>query len=205
MRFLAAFFVCAAAFAQVDTGAVSGLVTDGSGAVIPGASVVITQTSTNLRTELKTNDSGFYAAPALRPGPYEITVTHEGFRPQKSQPFDLRVQDRTEVSFRLEVGSANTEIVVSAAAPLLESETSSLGQVVEASHHHRPSAQRPQLHPTRYPHRRHPTFNPHRRTRQLCVANGARAIQNSYLLDGVDNKNRIHRLRQKLRAEWSSR
>ncbi|MDQ6699915.1 MAG: carboxypeptidase-like regulatory domain-containing protein, partial [Acidobacteriota bacterium] len=119
------------AFAQVDTGAVSGVVTDRSGSVIPGAAIKVTQLETNVQTDLRSNDSGFYAAPSLRPGRYEISVTKEGFRAQKSQPFDLRVQDRAEVNFQLEIGATSSEITVSASAPLLESETSSLGQVIE--------------------------------------------------------------------------
>jgi hypothetical protein len=151
---------------------------------------VITQTSTNLRTELKTNDSGFYSAPALHPGPYEISVTHEGFRAQKSQRFELRVQDRAEVNFRLEVGSATTEIMVSATAPLLESETSSLGHVVEEKTvaelplNGRNFIQLATLGAGTLPSMR-------TAERDNFIANGARAVQNSYLLDGIDNKNRI--------------
>jgi hypothetical protein len=90
------------ALAQVNSGAVSGVVTDPSGAVIPGATVTITQTTTNLTTVLTTNDRGFYSAPSLRPGSYEVTVRLDGFRPQKSKPFDLRLQDRVEMNFQVE-------------------------------------------------------------------------------------------------------
>ena len=83
-------FSALAVMAQVDTGAILGVITDRSGAVVPGASVRIVEESTNSFTDLRTNDSGFYSAPALRPGRYQVTVSKEGFRPQKSQPFDLR-------------------------------------------------------------------------------------------------------------------
>src|SRR5262249_54775731 len=175
--------------AQVDTGAVSGVVTDRSGAVVPGAKISILQLDTNQVTELTTNESGFYSAPSLRVGRYEISVGHEGFRPQKSQPFDLRVQDRAEVNFQLEVAATTSEITISARAPLPESETSSLGRVVEE----KTVAELP--------------LNgrnfmglavlgagalPAARTaeRDSFIANGARGVQNSYLLDGVDNRNR---------------
>src|ERR1700737_1794497 len=117
--------------AQVDTGTVSGVVTDQSGAVIPGARVIVTKLDTNAHSELPTNKFGLYTVPALRPGWYEITVSKDGFQAEKSQPFDLRVQDRAEINFQLEVGATSTEITVSAAAPLLESQTSSLGQVIQ--------------------------------------------------------------------------
>jgi hypothetical protein len=132
----------------------------------------------------------YYSAPSLRPGPYEVTVTHEGFQPQKSKPFDLRVQDRAEINFQLAVGSTTTEIMVSAAAPLLESETSSLGHVVEEKTvnelplNGRNFIQLATLGAGTLPSTR-------TAERDNFISNGARAVQNSYLLDGVDNKNRI--------------
>src|SRR5260370_24660878 len=99
-----------AAMAQVDTGAILGVVTDRSGAVVPGAGVRIVEASTNSQTEVQTNDSGFYSAPALQPGRYQVPVTKEAFRPQKSQPFDLRVQDPVELNFQLEAGPKSSLI-----------------------------------------------------------------------------------------------
>ena len=181
---------CTLLLAQVDSGAISGVVTDTSGAVIPGATVVIVQDETNLKTDLKTNETGFYSAPSLRPGRYQITVTQEGFRAQKSQPIELRVQDRVQMNFQLEVGAATAEIVVSAAAPLLESETSSLGHVVEEKNivelplNGRNFIQLATLGAGTLPSTR-------TAERDNFISNGARAVQNSYLLDGIDNKNRI--------------
>src|SRR5262249_23345054 len=88
--FLAAFAVCAA-FAQVDSGAISGVVSDTTGAVIPGVRVQIVQETTNVATDLVTNASGFYAAPALRPGAYRIAITKEGFRAERRTGIELRV------------------------------------------------------------------------------------------------------------------
>src|SRR5437868_15479511 len=130
-RWIKFLFCALPCFAQVDTGAITGVVSDRSGAVVPGVKVQIVQIETNSLTALQTNDAGFYSAPSLRPGRYEVTVTKEGFHPQKSQPFDLPVQDRAEVTSQLAVGATTSEITVTAAASLLESETSSLGHVVE--------------------------------------------------------------------------
>src|SRR5262245_21043499 len=126
-------FLCCAipVLAQVDTGTISGVVADQTGAVIPDARVVIVQLDTNTHVQLLTNSSGLYTSPPLRPGRYKISVIKNGFQTQKSQPFDLRVQDRVEVNFQLPVGSTSTEVTVSATAPLLEAETSSLGQVIQ--------------------------------------------------------------------------
>ena len=120
-----------AVLAQVDTGAISGTVSDQSGAIIGGAQVIVTQQETNVRVTLKTNPSGFYSAPALRPGRYDVQVNQQGFQGQKKTGVDLRVQDRLELNFTLSVGAASSEVSVEAAAPLLESETSSLGQVIQ--------------------------------------------------------------------------
>ena len=184
------FSIAIMAFAQVDTGSISGTVTDKTGAVIPGASVTVTETSTNYRTSLATNEAGFYSAPSLHPGNYEVAASKDGFRPAKSRPFDLRVQDRAEMNFQLELGATTSEITVSASMPLLESETSSLGQVYEQK-----SVADLPLNGRNFVQLATLTAGalPSTRTaeRDNFISNGARAIQNSYLLDGVDNKNRI--------------
>lgn len=188
--FVIALFSALAALAQTDTGAILGVVTDRSGAVVPGASVKIVEESTNSRTELQTNGSGFYSAPALRPGRYQVTVMKEGFRLQRSQPFDLRVQERAEIDFQLELGPTSSEITVLARAPLLESETSSLGQVIEEKDitdlplNGRNFIQLAILGAGTLPSTR-------AAERDSFISNGARSVQNSYLLDGVDNRNRI--------------
>lgn len=191
MRIFALLLVCSLPlFAQVDTGGISGVVTDRTGAVIPGAGIRIVQLNTNLETNLQTNEAGFYSAPALRPGNYEVQASKDGFRPQKSQPIDLRVQDRVVMNFQLELGATSSEITVSAAPPLLESETSSLGQVIEDKSiadlplNGRNFIQLAIL---------GAGTSPAQRTaeRDTFIANGARGVQNSYLLDGIDNRNRI--------------
>lgn len=182
-------FVCVVS-AQVDSGAISGVVSDSSGAVIPGAKVQLTQESTNVEQELVTNASGFYSAPALHPGTYSITVAIQGFRAEKRTGVVLRVQDRLEVNFQLQIGQAETEVMVTAASPLLESETSSLGQVVEEKTitelplNGRNFIQLAILGAGTVPALRSAD-------RDSFISNGARSVQNSYLLDGIDNKNRI--------------
>jgi hypothetical protein len=188
--FLLATIAASAAFAQVDTGGVSGVVTDTTGAVIQGVRIQINQESTNIHQDLTTNASGFYAAPALRPGQYGITASKEGFRAEKRTGVDLRVQDRLEINFQLQVGAASSEITVTASAPLLESETSSLGQVMEEKTitdlplNGRTFIQLAVLGAGTVPALRSAD-------RDSFISNGARSVQNSYLLDGIDNKNRI--------------
>jgi Carboxypeptidase regulatory-like domain/TonB dependent receptor len=190
-RLLAMFAIfCAAAFPQVDTGAISGIVTDSSGATIPAAEVTITQVETGVRVPLQTNEAGFYSAPALHPGHYNVAVVREGFQAQRKTGVELRVQDRLEMNFTLTIGAATTEVTVEAAAPLLESETSSLGQVI----HEKTITDLP-LNGRSFIQLATLTAGtlPSTRTqeRDNFISNGARAVQNSYLLDGIDNKNRI--------------
>jgi hypothetical protein len=176
--------------AQVDTGTISGVVTDTSGATVPGAHVSITQQETNLRLALVTNDSGFYSAPSLRLGHYDVQAAKEGFQTQNKTGVELRLQDRIELNFTLAVGATSSEVTVEAAAPLLESETSSLGQVMEQHTvnelplNGRNFIQLATLGAGALPSTR-------TNERDNFIANGARAVQNSYLLDGIDNKNRI--------------
>src|SRR5947207_15949385 len=92
-------FCAAAVLCQVDTGTVSGIITDSSGSAAPGARISVLHQETGLEVNLDTNEAGFYSAPALRPGRYTVQVNRDGFRPQRSRPFDLRVQDRVEISF----------------------------------------------------------------------------------------------------------
>src|SRR5882757_4784071 len=72
--------LAARGFAQIDTGVISGRVTDSSGAIVPAAQVTIIQTETNTESKSETNSDGVYRVPSLRPGPYRVSVTASGFK-----------------------------------------------------------------------------------------------------------------------------
>lgn len=177
-------------FAQIDSGAISGLVHDASGATIPSVSVSITNKATNIETRLSTNGSGFYSAPALRPGVYRLIASKEGFAKAQRDSVELRVQDRLEINFDLAVAGTATELTVSTEAPRLESESSSLGNVVASRTildlplNGRNFSRLATLGAGTLPATKSSE-------RDSFVANGARPVQNSYLLDGIENKNRI--------------
>ena len=126
----------------------------------------------------------------MHPGHYDVAVTREGFQSQKKTGLELRLQDRLEVNFSLAIGATSTEVTVAAQAPLLESETSSLGQVIQGKTvtdlplNGRSFIQLATLTAGTLPSTR-------TSERDNFISNGARAVQNSYLLDGIDNKNRI--------------
>ena len=100
-----------AAYAQAPTGSISGKVTDPTGAVIPGATVIITQESTGFRTELTTSGAGSFNITALIPGVYKLRVEADGFKGYES---DLTVQVGRAITplIALELGEATETVVV---------------------------------------------------------------------------------------------
>ncbi len=117
--------------AQSFTGSILGSVQDSSGAVTPGAAVVITNTGTNAVITARTDASGYYAAPLLPPGQYSVQVELPGFKKFVREGITLQVQQQARVDIRLEVGSVTESVLVSADADLLETTTSSVGKVVD--------------------------------------------------------------------------
>ena len=123
----------AGAFAQTvaGLGAVYGTVHDASGAVVPDATVVVANESKGIRRTMQTTDAGVFAAPALVPaGGYTLTVTKSGFATYEAK--DVTVQVGQTVDFRvvLNVGTATTQVQVTAEAPLVEETKSGTTQVV---------------------------------------------------------------------------
>ena len=119
------------AFAQLDTGAIVGSVVDGSGAVLPGVTVTATQEDTNVSLTTVTNTSGQYVFPALRIGRYSVAAEIQGFRRGVKRDITVNVQDRRGVDFVLEVGAISEEVVVSARAELLQTQSADIGAVVD--------------------------------------------------------------------------
>ena len=124
------------AAAQVASGSIVGAVRDASAAVVVGATVTIRNTETGIARVVKSNSQGEYVVTQLLPGAYTVTVEREGFKKAVQPAFKLDVNQTTRVDITLAVGSVNQSVEVSAAEPLVESQTSSLGQVVEESRVH---------------------------------------------------------------------
>jgi Carboxypeptidase regulatory-like domain len=124
---LSLFFVCGVAFGQRDLGTVSGTVTDPQGSAIPNAKVTLTNSATGVVTNTQTNEAGTYTVPALPPGTYLIDVEASGF--QKAEQKDILVNpgQPIAVNIALQVGNASQTVEVTAAAPLLETETPAIG------------------------------------------------------------------------------
>ncbi len=117
--------------AQVATGNLRGTVSDSSGGVLPNCSVTITHSSTGLVRKVSTNEQGDFNAPSLPVGEYKIAVGASGFQTKVLSGLVLQVDQTAIVPIVLEAGAVTQTIEVTAAAPVLDSQTSSLGQVIE--------------------------------------------------------------------------
>jgi outer membrane receptor protein involved in Fe transport len=125
--------LCAAVFAQVDTGTIAGSVRDSQGAGVPSAMVTFVETSTNATIKTQTDGTGDYVSPPLRPGIYKVTAEAQGFKTQIRNTVTLRVQDRLRIDFDMAVGAVSENIIVTTDTPIVQAETSSLGQVITAN------------------------------------------------------------------------
>lgn len=117
--------------AQVESGKIVGTVRDSSGALVVDAVVTVAETQTNVEHKTKTDNNGEYVATELKSGTYTVTVEREGYKKAVQTSFKLDVNQVLRSDFTLSVGSVLEQIVVQAVEPLIESETSSLGQVIE--------------------------------------------------------------------------
>ena len=132
LRVLACFVLLAAALAaQSITGSVTGVVTDASGAVIPGAEVTVINTGTNVRSTAKTDGSGNYTVPLLPRGEYKVEVTAPGFKRFVREGIVLQVQQTARVDVQMTVGEVADSVLVTADAASLETETATLAKVVD--------------------------------------------------------------------------
>src|SRR5262249_48970154 len=123
---------CGLSWAQETRGTINGRVTDPSGAVIPGAAVVVTNTAMGTKTSVTTNQDGIYQAPFLIPGLYNVEANSQGFKQAVRGTIEVPVADRLEVSLELQVGASDQSVTVTAETPLLNSETASVGTVMDS-------------------------------------------------------------------------
>src|SRR5438093_6069346 len=116
---------------QSTYGAITGSVTDPSGAAITDAKVTLTNLGTAETRTQPTSADGLYSFVNLIPGNYKIDVEKPGFKHITRTPIVVEVQQSAKIDVTLPVGQANETVEVTSETPLLQSETSSLGQVVE--------------------------------------------------------------------------
>jgi len=117
-------------FAQTDTGSIQGTVTDASGAVVPGATVTVTSLSTSRVVTVQSGGSGDFSVPTLNPGQYKVEVTAANFK-TVTQNVTLQVGQVLPLNFSLPAGAVTENVEVTSAAPLVSSDSSDLGTVIQ--------------------------------------------------------------------------
>jgi len=125
-----ALFSALLAFAQGERATLNGTVTDASGAAVPGATVVLIETTTNVESKTATTESGVYQMPYMPPGSYKITVTKTGFRTSAVENVTLRVAQTLTVNVKLELGAVTESVNVTTDPPMIETGTAEIGRYV---------------------------------------------------------------------------
>ncbi len=176
------------AFGQIDRGAIAGRILDSSGAVVPSATVTITNKATGVAVTTNVDSDGEYQVLTLIPGTYSVRVTATGFDSVLRDDVNLHVQDHLSINFALKVGSVSTEIVVTGGEPALETQSADLGSVVNEQRindlplNGRRYADLALLEPgvDKF-------YAPANPAPDRFSANGNSELQNNFLLDGIDN------------------
>jgi hypothetical protein len=184
-------------FAQIDKGTIAGTVRDAQGAVVPDAKITVTRTDTQQQRSLVTDKSGAYSAELLTAGTFSVAAEASGFNRTELGGVQVGVNQVVRLDIELQVGSANQTIEVTAAPPILSTETSSLStietgqRIVNLPLNGRNFTQLAWLGPGATPGSSAgiglttSTDDP-RQGVQLAV-NGLYGFDNNFLLDGVDN------------------
>lgn len=175
---------------QVDQGTITGIVQDQSGAVIPHASVTLTNTDTNLVLESKADESGVFVFSPLKVGHYKVSATASGFSTTTQEHLQLDVQARLNIPLTLNPGAATEQVVVTTAPPAINSEQASVDQVISTE-----AINNTPLNGRNWVYIAHltagvaPSVSSQSRGGGSgdFFANGQRATQNDFILDGVDN------------------
>jgi len=126
-------FGCGMLVAQSDTAQISGFVRDPSAAVIPDASVTVTNEATGLERKTKANESGYYVVPNLPPGFYTVSVEATGFKRFVKTRNKLDANLPATVDVTLEVGAVTEAVEVVASVAAVQSETATVGRLVEST------------------------------------------------------------------------
>ena len=183
-------FAAQGLYAQVDSGGITGAVKDASGAVIPGAKVTLTNEGTSFSVSTVTDSAGTYTFTPVKIGSYKLTAEFQGFQTSVHPGVTVNVQQTVVVDFALQPGQVTQTVEVTAAVPLLQTQNGSVGQVVSGKEvNDLPLASRnftflAQLSAGVLPAQADTRGNA---ASGAFTANGNRAAQNNYLLDGIDD------------------
>jgi hypothetical protein len=183
--------------AQVVGGTILGTVADPSGAVVPQAQILIKNLATGIIRTVTTDAAGFYTAPNLLPGTYEVTASATGFATDVRTDITLTVGAQQVLNFTLNVGKVNEKVQVTSDVPTVELATSAIGAVVDSTTvrelplNGRSWSDLATLQPGVQAIQTQSPFNAgtnrgNRGFENEVAINGARPQQNSYRLDGIN-------------------
>jgi hypothetical protein len=181
-------------YGQGTAGSIVGTVKDSSGAIVAGVTVTVRNPSTNATRKVQTNADGDYSVPLLPPGTYEVLVEQPGFRNSVSSNIPLEVNQTVRVDVTLVVGNQTEQVEVTGAAPLVNTDTSALGQVVNQQ-----SVSTLPLNQRNFvsfaylvPGVQLPAEGSIDSTQGLAMSvNGARETANNFLIDGIDDNDLV--------------
>src|SRR5207244_11537411 len=106
-------------FGQGFWAAISGVVRDTSGAVVPGVNITVKHVESGLTRTTVTNETGGYSVPALPVGPYELATDLAGFKPQLRRGINLAIGQEAVINLTLEVGGGTDQVTVTEEVPLV--------------------------------------------------------------------------------------
>ncbi len=187
---LAVILLSRSLIAADPTGTITGTVTDATGAVVPRARVTVANEGTNATRDALTNDDGDFTVALLPPGHYRIALEKQGFRRAVLSDLTLDVDQTARVDFALQVGILSEEVKVTDTPPIVQTDTSTLGQVING----RDVRELP-LNERNFlsfgmlaPGSQLPVEGSQNSTQGGALSvNGAREQSNNFLLEGVDN------------------
>lgn len=175
-------------FAQVDQGTITGVVQDGTGAMIPDADVTLTNVETGLILRAKSSASGVYVFSPVKIGRYKVSASAANFETMVQENLTLHVSDRLNVNLTLRPGSVSETVTVTSAPALLQNQEASVNQVMDTQTiNNTPLAERNWVYMAQLSTGVVPSYGTRGGGHGDYSANGQRANQNDYRLDGVDN------------------
>jgi hypothetical protein len=180
--------VAASCLAQISAGSIVGTVRDSSGALVPNATITVTNKATGVSVTTTTNGAGEYQVLALNPGTYSAKASASGFASQVRNDIEIHVQSRPSIDFTLKVGQVSQVVEVTAATPLLQTQTADVGgvvgarQIVDLPLNGRRYADLALLEPgvQKY-------YSANNPAPDRFSSNGNLELQNDFLLDGIGN------------------
>lgn len=181
-----------ASWAQTTNAAIVGDVTDESGALVPGATVTVTNLSTGVQRSVETNERGAFRAYPVQPGTYDVAASSEGFKTRLRTGIVVEIAATVKVDLSLELGQVTETVEVTGQIPVLQTQDASVGGTVTTT-----EIERIPVNGRNYtrlilmmPGTSGMTYSQSRGTQSgtaLISVNGARPQDNNFTMDGVDN------------------